>query len=225
MAAGKSLTAELAGKIRKDILTEALSPGVKLTEQNICDQYGVSRTPVREALRNLEAEGLIEIIPNRGAFVIGFSGEDMADLFALRKIYEVQAVQWAILRITETEMEDLEESYEFMDFYTKRGDTRRMKELNARFHRSIYEASHNRLLCSVLTSYQSYLRDSARTLPYREEQLDEIFREHTAIFEAFHREDPASGGQAMACHIENSAVRALDPPLSMVSGGSGAAKL
>ena len=212
MAGGKSLTAELAGKIRKDILTETLPPGLKLTEQNICDQYGVSRTPVREALRNLETEGLVEIIPNRGAFVVGFSGADMADLFALRKIYEVQAVQWAILRISEAEMEDLEESYEFMEFYTRRSDTRRMKELNARFHRSIYEASHNRLLCGVLTSYQSYLRDSARTLPYREEQLEEIFREHTAIFEAFRSENPGAGGEAMARHIDNSALRALDLP-------------
>jgi DNA-binding GntR family transcriptional regulator len=209
MATGTSLSVELAKKMREDILKEVFQTGFKLTEQDICAQYGVSRTPVREALHNLEAEGLVKLIPNRGAFVVGFSKQDMSDLFQLRKVYEVQAVKWAILRISDEEMENLEESYEFMEFYTKRGDTRRLKELNARFHRNIYEASHSRILIDVLTSYQSYLQNSAQTLPCKKEQLHEIFAEHTVIFQAFLHRDAGAGAGAMRRHIDNSSKRAL----------------
>jgi len=205
---GATLSIELADKVREDILIEALPPGMKLTEQVICDQYGVSRTPVREALRTLETEGLVEIIPNRGAFVIGFSMDDMADLFELRKIYEAQAVRWAIMRISEEKMEELEESFEFMEFYTARGDARRMKELNARFHRCIYEAAHSRMLADILMSYQSYLLQSSRSPQFQKGHLDEIFREHSRVFDAFVKKDPEAGAAAMEAHIGNAAKRA-----------------
>ena len=206
---GATLSIELADKVREDILIEALPPGMKLTEQVICDQYGVSRTPVREALRTLETEGLVEIIPNRGAFVIGFSMDDMADLFELRKIYEAQAVRWAIMRISEEKMEELEESFEFMEFYTARGDARRMKELNARFHRCIYEAAHSRMLADILLLYQSYLLRSVKAQPSKRDQLGEIFDEHLSVIDAFRDKDPEKGAAAMEAHISAAALRAL----------------
>ena len=120
------LSSVLFSRIQKDILTGDIRPGEKLTEQRICDRYKVSRTPVREALRQLEKESLIENIPNRGAFVIGFTNQDIIDMFELRSTYEVQAVRWAVERITDDEMEALEETFEFMEFYTMKKDIEKM---------------------------------------------------------------------------------------------------
>ena len=114
----QSLSADLASKIRIDILSEELRNGEKITEQALSERYKVSRTPIREALKNLETEGLIEMIPNRGAFVRGLSVDDFRDLYTLRKVYEVQAICWAVERATKTDIENIEESLDFMAFLT-----------------------------------------------------------------------------------------------------------
>jgi len=202
------LSTDLAGKLRFEILTEKLRPNEKLTEQVICDKYGVSRTPVREALKNLETEGLIEMIPNRGSFVVGLSDGDMRDLFILRLQNEVQAVRWAIERRTKDEMEAIEESLDFMRFYTERGDTKRMRSINTGFHRRIASASHNRLLIESLSRIQDYIRFSSRVIPCLESDLPVLLKEHKAIYAAFKSNDPEAGAQAMKKHIENSLKRA-----------------
>ena len=120
------LSTNLYTELQEDILTGKLRSGEKLTEQKICNEYKVSRTPVREALRQLETDGLIENIPNRGAFVIGFSKQDIEDMYELRKAYEIQAVRWAIERITDEERSELEETFEFMEFYTMKNDINKM---------------------------------------------------------------------------------------------------
>ena len=204
----RPLSTDLAGKLRFEILTERLRPEEKLTEQVICDKYGVSRTPVREALKTLETEGLIEMIPNRGSFVVGFSKDDMHDLFVLRKQNEIQAVRWAIERRTQSEMEAIEESLDFMRFYTERGDTKRMRSINAGFHKLISSASHNRILIESLSRIQDYIRYSSRVLPYLEKDLAVLLKEHKEIYAAFKSNDPEAGASAMNKHIENSMKRA-----------------
>ena len=101
------LSAGLYAELQKDILSGNLPDGSKLTEQTICKRYNVSRTPVREAFRQLEADGLIENIPNRGAFVTGLTRRDISDLFDLRILFEVQAVEWAIKRMSSEEIDRL----------------------------------------------------------------------------------------------------------------------
>ena len=202
------LSSDLVGKIRIEILAERIRTGEKLTEQKICSQFGVSRTPVREALKNLEAEGLVEMIPNRGAFVVGLSKDDIRDLYAIRIQNEMQAVRWAVERRTKEEMESIEESLDFMRFYTERGDEKRMRSINAGFHKRIAIASHNRILADSLAKIQDYTRYSLRVLPYREADLSVILREHKSIFAAFKANDPEAGALAMKKHIENSFKRA-----------------
>ena len=202
------LSTDLVSKLRIEILAERMRPGEKLTEQAICGQFGVSRTPVREALKNLEAEGLVEMVPNRGAFVVGLSADDIRDLYAIRMQNEMQAVRWAIERRTKEEMESIEESLDFMRFYTERGDAKRMRSINAGFHKRIAAASHNRIIADSLAKIQDYTRYSMRVLPYRESDLAVILREHKAIFAAFKSNDPEAGALAMKKHIENSLKRA-----------------
>jgi len=205
----KTLPTELTAKLRKDILTEKITPGSRLTELSVCEKYRVSRTPVREAFRALESERLIELVPNRGAFVTGFSKPDVADLFRLRALLEVQATRWAVERAYQEELEGLEQTLEFMEFYTRRGDKQRIRDLNQTFHRNIRDASHNRQLVNDLSLYHMYLTESAHTKPIGVSHLNEIMEEHTAIFEAFVCRDSDMGGEAMRIHIENAAQRAL----------------
>ena len=93
--AAASLSTDLAARLKQDILDGRLKDKEKLTEKTICDRYGVSRTPVREALAKLETEGLVESIPNRGSYVRSLTNQDWIDEMTLRNLYEVQAVIWA----------------------------------------------------------------------------------------------------------------------------------
>lgn len=201
------ISSSLFSQLQKDILTGKLAPGQKLTEQAICQEYKVSRTPVREALRQLETEGLVENILNRGSFVIGLSQQDFEDMFALRKIYEIQAVKWAIERITDDEMEALEETFEFMEFYTLRNDVDKMLTINAGFHQIIYEASHNRMLRQLLSSYQIYFKYRSGEDVYTDNYLSRVLEEHRMIFKAFTEKDIEAGAEAMELHIDNSKKR------------------
>jgi DNA-binding GntR family transcriptional regulator len=204
----QSLSADLAGKIRIEILAEQLKSGEKITEQSMSERYGVSRTPVREALKNLEAEGLIVMIPNRGAFVAGLSDDDLRDLYTLRMVDEMQAIRWATCRATKAEIEAIEESLDFMAFYTERGDAKRMRSINAGFHKRIAAASHNRILIENLSRIQDYIRYTVRVPSYNESSLTEILAEHRAIFDAFKALDTDSAANTMRRHIENSLLRA-----------------
>ena len=176
------LSTNLLGKLQKDILTGRLKPGQKLTEQNLCKTYGVSRTPVREALRQLETDGLVENILNRGAFVVGMTEQDYEDMFELRKVYEIQAVKWAIERITESEMDKLAETFEFMEFYTMRND-------------------NNKMLKKLLSSYQNFLKYKGAESVYDEDYLPTVLEEHRAIYDAFKAGDAKAGAKAMEIHI------------------------
>ena len=199
--------ADLLSGLRKDILIKKYPKGYKLTEQTISLEYGTSRTPVREALKQLESEGLIEMIPNRGAFVLGLSEQDVRDMFELRKIYEIQAVKWAILRITDQELASLEETFEFMEFYTQKSDVEKMLNINMNFHQLIYTASHNKVLHNILSSYQLYLKYIRETSGFKAEYLPALLDEHKAIFDAFKNKNVDAGALAAEKHMDNSIAR------------------
>lgn len=203
------LSSNLFSRLQTDILTGKIRSGEKLTEQRICEQYSVSRTPVREALRQLETDGLVESIPNRGAYVIGLSAQDISDIYQLRKIYEVQAVHWAIERMTDKELDQLEETFEFMEFYTMKCDKEKMLNINTYFHQLIYSASHNRMLSHMLASYQIYIKHIRTTPAGDADYLRTVFDEHRAIFSAIKARDAEAGARAMEIHMDNSKMRSL----------------
>lgn len=202
-----SLSADLALRVKEDILAGKLKTDQKLTEQTICDKYKVSRTPVREALVKLEMEGLIESIPNRGSFVVGLSEQDLEDVFVLRKMYEIQATKWAIERITEEELDELEENMEFMEFYTMKNDLEKMLNINRNFHKIIYNASHNHMLINLLSSYQTYVKHTQKAYAKDKSYLEDLLNEHRKIFAAFEKKDVAAGAKAMREHMDNTIAR------------------
>ncbi|MBR0307816.1 MAG: GntR family transcriptional regulator [Mogibacterium sp.] len=195
--------------LRADILSGVIADGSRLTEQSVCTKYKVSRTPVREAFRQLEADGLIENVPNRGAFVTGLSRRDVSDLFDLRTLFEVQAVEWAVKRMSDEEIEKLSESMDFMEFYTLRNDIEKVLSFNSQFHSIIYSGTKDRMLQRTLTVYQTYLKHSVPAGTYSEDQLKEIFREHKAIFDGIKSRNVAAGRSAMQHHMENSKIRRI----------------
>ena len=203
-----SLPQDLFNKLRDDILQNKIKPGEKLTEQRICQEYQVSRTPVREAFQKLELDGLIEIIPNRGAFVIGLTRQDIEDMYELRSAYESIAVEWAIDRMTPEEFEDMQEAFELMEFYTMKQDPTKMLAMNTRFHQIIYNGTKNRMLQHVLTSYQVYTKNTKVSPEYIKEYMDEVLAEHRQIFLAFQTKDKEAASRAAVQHMQNGKHRA-----------------
>ena len=205
----QSLSAGLYQEIQKDILSGELPSGSKLTEAAICKRYSVSRTPVREAFRQLEADGLIENIPNRGAFVTGLSKREISDLFDLRTLFEVQAVEWAIKRMSPEGIDKLKEIVEFMEFYTLKDDVEKVLSFNSQFHYTIYEGTDDRMIMKTLFTYQTYLKHSAPAKSFSTDYLRTVLDEHKAIFAAFETHNVAAGRKAMEYHMEQSKLRRI----------------
>ena len=188
------LSAGLYAELQSDILSGAIPNSSKLTEQAICKKYNVSRTPVREAFRQLEADGLIE---------------NISDLFDLRALFEVQAVEWAIKRMTSEDIDKLAETVEFMEFYTLKDDVDKVLTFNSQFHNIIYAGTGNRMIQKTLAIYQTYLKHSAPAKTYTGDYLKTILEEHKAIFEAFESKNPAAGRKAMEYHMAQSKLRRI----------------
>ena len=204
---GSLLSSDLISLLRGDILKGKYAKGDKLTEQKICSDYNISRTPVREAFHKLETEGLIETVPNRGAFVLGFSRQDARDIFDLRKSYEIQAVKWAVQRITDEEFDIFAENFEFMEFYTGKNDIGKMLNINMNFHQIIYLATHNQMLYNILTYYQLYLNHLREAPVHGVDYLSLLLEEHREIYAAIKERNGLYGAEAMSKHLDNSLAR------------------
>ena len=208
-SSAQPLSANLFQIIQKDILSGDIPAGSKLTEQTLCKKYNVSRTPLREAFRQLEADGLIKTIPNRGAYVIGLSNRDISDLFDMRYLFEIQAVEWAIKRMTDEEIDELRETIEFMEFYTLKDDTDKVMQFNSQFHNLIYKGTKDLILQRTLATYQTYLKHSAPSKSYSDDYLKTILEEHKTIFAAFETRNVAAGRKAMEHHMNQSKMRRM----------------
>lgn len=203
------LVTSLFQLIEKDILSQKLAANEKLTEQSLCKKYNVSRTPVREALRQLEADGLIENIPNRGSYVIGLSKRDISDLFDLRALLEIQGVEWAIKRMSDDELDELREKIEFMEFYTLKDDTEKVLNFNSQFHNLLYAGTNDRMLQKMLNTFQVYLKHSAPAKSHTGDYLKTILDEHKAIFKAIESRNIPAGRKAMEHHMKESKLRRM----------------
>ena len=152
-----SLTDEIADIIRDRILKGEYKIGEKIKETQIASELKVSRTPIREAFKQLENEGLIDYIPNRGCFAKGFTKQDIEDIYAVRKALEILCVEWAVSRITEEQIQNLQDQCDLMEFYTVRQDEKKVLEINTGFHDIIYNATGSRFMAQVLRSYKEYI--------------------------------------------------------------------
>jgi DNA-binding GntR family transcriptional regulator len=203
-----SLTEEIVKRIRERILNGEYGIGERIKENQIAEEFKVSRTPIREAFKQLENEGLIESIPNRGAFALGFTKRDIEDIYAVRAAVEVLAVERAANRITEKGIARLQESFDLMEFYTDKLNSGKVLELNKVFHQIIYDASGSRFLARILKSYQEYVEKTRKATVYRSTNLPIILEEHREILEAIRIKDPGKAVEITAKHLLNSKIRA-----------------
>lgn len=184
-----SLRGRVFHRIREDILSGKYSENEELKEATIGAEFGVSRTPVREALRQLELEGLVNIIPNKGAYVTGISAKDTHDIYVIRSYLEGLAARWACARITEEEIEELEEIVYLSEFHAKKKHYEQLVELDNKFHESIYRASGSKILEHELTNFHHYLERIRKQSLKKEERALQSNEEHTAILEAIRKRD------------------------------------
>ena len=198
-----SLRGRVFHKIREDILNGNYKENEELKEVTIGQELGVSRTPVREALRQLELEGLVEIIPNRGAFVTGIQAKDVHDIYMIRSRLEGLCARWACDYITKEQMDDMEENLYLADFHAKKGNMEQMAQLDNNFHMILYAAGNSKMLEHLLIDYHQYvLRIRRNTLSTLDRALASN-AEHRAIMEAIKAKDPEKAEALAAEHMRN----------------------
>lgn len=203
-----SLTDEIADVIRERILKGEYHIGEKIKENQIATELRVSRTPIREAFKQLENEGLIDYIPNRGCFAKGFTKQDIDDIYAVRKALEILAVEWAVKRITPQEIEKLQDQCDLMEFYTTRKDSKKVLEINNDFHDIIYNSTGSRFMAQVLRSYKEYIDQTRKVIFYEQGYLKEILVEHKKILDAIKRGNTDDAIEAISNHLDHSQRRA-----------------
>ena len=141
-----SLRGRVFHRIREDILSGKYSEHEELKENTIGAELGVSRTPVREALRQLELEGLVTIIPNKGAYVTGISEKDIHDIYTIRSYLEGLCARWACERITQEQLDALEEVVYLSEFHAKKQHYEQVLEMDNKFHELIYQSCGSKIL-------------------------------------------------------------------------------
>lgn len=179
-----SLRGRVFHKIREDILSGEYHQNEELKEASIGNELGVSRTPVREALRQLELEGLLNIIPNKGAYVTGISAKDIQDIYVIRSYLEGLCARWACEYITKPQLEELDEIIYLSEFHAKKGHHDQLLELDNRFHEVLYEASNSKILDHVLSDFHHYVQRVRKVTLSSMARANDSNAEHRAIVEA-----------------------------------------
>ena len=203
-----SLAEKIEDILRQRILRGQYSIGERIKENLVAEELKVSRTPIREAFKQLEKEGLIQSVPNRGSFAMGFTKQDIQDIYEVRAAVEMIAVERAVSRITEEELGLMQETFDLMEFYTKKRASRKILELNRTFHGIIYNASGSRFLSKVLKSYEGYVEQTRKVTVYGADNLNQIFMEHGEILESLKNRDLKNALEKTAVHLSNSKTRA-----------------
>ena len=187
--------------LRQAILTGELKPGERLMEIHLANKLGVSRTPIREAIRKLELEGLVNIIPNKGAYVTGISDKDVHDIYMIRSMLEGLCVRWATEHITQEQLEELDEIILLSEYHMDKGHSDQLTELDGRFHQILYEASQSRILDHVLSDFHKYVQLARRTSVKTEERAIKSIGEHNEILNAIKAKDAEKAGNLATIHI------------------------
>jgi DNA-binding GntR family transcriptional regulator len=211
LQSGASLPELAYEALREAIISRRFDFGEPLRQEDLADAFGVSRLPVREALRRLEAEGLVVMRPRRGYFVASFSSEEIEEVFDMRALLEARAAYLATARRGAADVEELEERLRIMEVEAARDplDPAAFAAANSEFHERLFTTSgrvlHCRMLRVLRTSGDRYTRMSVGLA----REIAESGREHRAIFAAFRDGDAAAAAERSREHCENTCRRLL----------------
>ncbi|MBX3610979.1 MAG: GntR family transcriptional regulator [Hydrogenophaga sp.] len=194
---------QVASRLRQMLVEGVIAPGAKLNERELCEVLHISRTPLREAIKMLAAEGLVELLPNRGSVAVALDEEDVRHTFEVMAGLEAQSGQLAAARVTDAEVAEIEAMhFEMMAAYTRR-DLSAYYRLNAAIHRAINAAAKN----PVLTATYNQVNARLQALRFRSNQDGEKWQravqEHEAMVNALKTRDGAALARVLTQHLHH----------------------
>ena len=192
--------------LRQAILTGEIKQGERLMEIHLAKKLGVSRTPIREAIRKLELEGLVVMIPRKGAHVASITEKQLSDVLEVRRALEELAVARACERITKEELTQLKEACKLFEEATKYRNIAEIAKADEHLHSIIYKATQNERLVALINNLLEQM------YRYRFEYIkdikdyDVLIREHENRYQALVQQDLARACEAIKVHIDNQAI-------------------
>lgn len=208
---------EVVQRLRQMIFEGELAPGSRVPERVLCEQFGISRTPLREALRALAAEGLIELAPHRGATVSKLSAAELDHMFEVMEALEALAGELACLRITDSGIAHVRRLHEEMVRHYEQRNRPEYFRCNQRIHEALVEAAGNPMLSRVYAGLGDRIRRARYMANLSEERWREAVEEHEAILEALIARDADRIGPLLKSHLHhkrvalNGALRSSEP--------------
>lgn len=196
-------------QIQNDILNGKYKLGESLIETKLSEELGVSRTPIREAFRQLELEGLVQSIPNKGVIVKGISSQDIEDIYTIRMMIEGLAARWATEKITERELSELKEAIDLEEFYTIKNDIGHLLQFDTQFHDIIYTASKSAPLIHTLSTFHHYVQRARSTSLNTPGRAQKVLDEHKAILQAIIEKDSEKAEKLTTEHVRNASQNLL----------------
>jgi DNA-binding GntR family transcriptional regulator len=199
----EAVTERVTQSLRDAIIGGVLQPGERLIEERIAAQMGVSRAPIREALRSLEAEGLVRSLPRRGLTVIVLTKQDVEEIYGLRSALECQAARSACRKLTPDDLEELRSLVRRMREAGHAGDRQALADHDIALHRKILEVSGNGRLLKAWLAIMSQVRLlQRRVVTAPAATVDGLVRHHEAIVEGLRSGDPDTAVRPLREHIE-----------------------
>jgi DNA-binding GntR family transcriptional regulator len=197
----RPLYEQVAERLRTRILSHALAPGSWIDEQWLCGEYGISRTPLREALKVLAAEGIVTMKPRRGAYVTEMSERDVTEVYHLLSLLESDAAGEVARRATDREIEELGALHADLEAAVR--DRERFFAVNEAFHLRILDIAGNRWRKQVVGDLRKVMKLNRHHSLFREGRLVESLNEHRALMGALRRRDGAAAEALSREHFHN----------------------
>jgi DNA-binding GntR family transcriptional regulator len=199
--APRALYEEVAELLRQRIFSRELEPGSWIDELKIAEEYGISRTPLREALKVLAAEGLVTMKVRRGAYVTEVSDKDLADVYHLLALLESDAAGVVAQKASEAEMEELQALHDELEAAQRQRD--RFFAINERFHMRLLEIADNRWRMQMVVDLRKVMKLNRHNSLLKAGRIDDSLDEHRALMAALHARQGELAMQRMQDHFQN----------------------
>jgi DNA-binding GntR family transcriptional regulator len=205
----KALYEEVAELLRQRIFSNELAPGSWIDELRLAEAYGISRTPLREALKVLATEGLVTMKVRRGAYVTEVSDKDQRDVYHLLSLLESDATGVVAQQATEAELAELAQLHQELKAATQ--NTERFFEINEQFHMRLLEMANNRWRTQLVLDLRKVMKLNRHNSLFKSGRIEESLQEHQDIMDALLVHDAALSQQRMQTHFKNGLQAASSP--------------
>lgn len=196
-----ALYEEVAERLRTAIFSHELAPGSWVDEQALADQFGISRTPMREALKVLASEGLVILKPRRGCYVIELSDADLDQIFPVMALLEGRAAFEAAAKANVADFARLEKVHAELERHAANGDANRFFEANDEFHTAVQDIANNRWLRQLIEDARKVIKLTRRQSLEAEGRIDQSLQEHRKVMAAIKKRDSNEAARAMHDHL------------------------